>query len=200
MIISKSSILCFTVLSITALAAEGDMVIRGETMRHDTLKNITTAEGGAALATAEWGANGAAKKLQAKMICAKMIDNTQASGKNLPVTGEKAPTSGENAPNTAKAENQKEDSSASLGPDIDWIEAKGQVQVTFPNRIMTADYCKSVGKKINCTGDVVIISGKNRVKGDNGSFDLEKDQYEISTNPGTKHQVEATLYPDAVQK
>ncbi|MES2252070.1 MAG: hypothetical protein V4482_00090 [Pseudomonadota bacterium] len=184
--ISRSSILFFIVISITSLVAEGDMVIRGETMRHDTNENITTAEGGAGLATTDWGSSGALKKLQAKIIRAKMCENAGASD--------------ENASKADKSENHKKDSANSLGPDIEWIEAKGEVQVTFPNRTMTANYCKSVGKKINCTGNVVIISGKNRVKGDNGSFDLEKDQYEISTNPGTKHQVEATLYPDAVQQ
>ena len=162
-------------ISITAAIAEGDMVIRGETMRHDTKENITVADGGAGLATADWGANKTLKKLQARIISAKACENATQANKDTPV-------------------NKNSGTTDTFGQDIEWLEAKGHVQVTFSNRIMTADYCKSQGKKINCSGNVTIISGKNHVKGDKGSFDLEKDQYEISTNQTTKHQVEATLY------
>ena len=152
------------------------MVIRGETMRHDAVENITIADGGSGLATADWGANKTLRRLQAKVISAKTNKNTTE------LTGD----AGDNFKNSS--------SSDSFGQDIEWLEAKDHVQVTFPNRTMTADYCKSQGKKINCTGNVTIISGRNHVKGDKGSFDLEKDQYEISTNQATKQQVEATLY------
>lgn len=172
------SFLFFLILFGRAISAEGDMVIRGETMRHDTKKNITTADGGVGFATADWGANKSLKKLQAKTISAK--------------------TSGGNTPDVRKASAEVNNNVNSFGQDIEWIEAKDQVQVTFPNRTMTADYCKSMGKKINCTGNVMITAGKNHVKGDKGSFDLENDQYEISTNPSTKQQVEATLYSAAV--
>ena len=178
--IVKGSILFFLSISLCVAATKGDMVIRGETMRHDTKENITTAEGGLGLATADWGANKTLKKLQAKIISAKAYKNT-------PQTTKDAPT------------DVKSGSSADgFGQDIEWIEAKGSVEVNFPNRTMTADYCKSQGKRIGCTGNVTIISGKNQVKGDKGSFDLENDQYEISINPATKQQVEATLYSAAV--
>lgn len=153
-------------------AAEGDMIIRGETMRHDTKENITIADGGSGFATADWGANKTLKKLQAKIISAKTREKTLSNNE------------------TKMAESAAD----TFGQDIEWLEARDHVQVTFPNRTMTADYCKSQGKKINCIGNVTIISGKNHVKGDKGSFDLENDQYEISTNKSTKQQVEATLY------
>lgn len=173
--IYKSSILFFLSISIIPVVAEGDMVIRGETMRHDTKENITIADGGLGFATADWGTNKTLKKLKARVISAKTYKNT-----------------GELTKDTCA--NVKTDATDSFGQDIEWLEAKDHVQVTFPNRTMTADYCKSQGKKINCTGNVTIISGRNHVKGDKGSFDLEKDQYEISTNQATKQQVEATLY------
>lgn len=154
--------------TVVFVAAEGDMVIRGATMRHDTKENITIADGGSGFATADWGANKMLKKLQAKVISAK----TREKGLS----------------------NNQVGSADAFGQDIEWLEARDHVQVTFPNRIMTADYCKSQGKKISCTGNVAIISGKNHVKGDRGSFDLENDQYEISTNQATKQQVQATLY------
>ena len=170
-------------ISITTAVAEGDMVIRGETMRHDSKESIATAEGGAGFATADWGANQTLKKLQAKTIRAKISQHTPSSNQGAP-TG-----------NIDVKEKSSQDSlSNSLGQDVEWLEAREHVQVTFPNRTMTADYCKSQGKKINCTGNVTIISGRNHVKGDKGSFDLEKDQYEISTNQSTTQQVEATLY------
>lgn len=174
--IYKSSILIFLSISIIPVVAEGDMVIRGETMRHDTKENITTADGGLGFATADWGTNKTLKKLQARVISAKTYKNT----------GELIKDASTNVKTDAATD--------SFGQDIEWLEAKDHVQVTFPNRTMTADYCKSQGKKINCTGNVTIISGRNHVKGDKGSFDLEKDQYEISTNQATKQQVEATLY------
>jgi hypothetical protein len=170
-------------ISITAAIAEGDMVIRGETMRHDSKESIATAEGGAGLATADWGSNQTLKKLQAKTIRAKISQHNPSVNQDASIgnVDDKQKTSQDSVSN-------------SLGQDVEWLEAKDCVQVTFPNRTMTADYCKSQGKKINCTGNVTIISGRNHVKGDKGSFDLEKDQYEISTNQSTKQQVEATLY------
>ncbi len=170
-------------ISMTAVFAEGDMVIRGETMRHDSKESIATAEGGAGFATADWGSNQTLKKLQAKTIRAKISQHTLSSDQNVP-TGNI----------DGKVKSSTDSVSNSLGQDVEWLEARDHVQVTFPNRTMTADYCKSQGKKINCTGNVTIISGRNHVKGDKGSFDLEKDQYEISTNQSTVQQVEATLY------
>lgn len=147
------------------------MIIRGETMRHDSKTNTTTANGGSGFATADWGTNESLKKLKAKSIQAKMHEESTNSSK--------------------KSSTEATDS---IGQDIEWIEAKDQVEVTFPGRVMTADYCKSEGKKINCKGNVHIIAGKNTVSGDIGSFDLENDRYEISTNPSSSKQVEATLH------
>lgn len=181
--IDKSSILIFMSISIAAVFAEGDMVIRGETMRHDSKESIATAEGGAGFATADWGSNKTLKKMQAKTIRAKISQHALSSNQDA---------STENV--DSKEKTSPDNLSNSLGQDVEWLEAKDHVQVTFPNRTMTADYCKSQGKKINCTGNVTIISGRNHVKGDKGSFDLKNDQYEISTNQTTKQQVEATLY------
>ncbi|MDP3371453.1 MAG: hypothetical protein Q8S21_00955 [Candidatus Paracaedibacteraceae bacterium] len=151
--------------------ADSDMVIRGKTIRHDSNNNITTAEGGDDFATANWGDKNAPKKLTAKTIKAKMKDS-----KTIGVA-------------------KSDVDNVGLGQDVEWIEASDKVEVIFPNRVMTASYCKSVGKKINCTGNVTIIAGKNKVSGEYGSFDLENDRYEISSSLDST-QVEAILYKD----
>jgi lipopolysaccharide export system protein LptA len=169
---AKILLLLYIVISVNLANAENDMVIRGETMSHDTKTDTTTSDGGKGLATAEWGKKESLKKLQAKKIVAKTKNNDP------------------------KSPNKTVDDTNNFSNDIEWIEAIDEVQITSPNKKMTADYCKSYGKTIKCRGNVTIKSGKNTVTGDNGSFDLENDLYTISSDPKAENQVEVTLYSD----
>jgi hypothetical protein len=155
------------------LYADGTMVIRGAIMRYDTTKGITTAEGGDGMATAIFNTNEVTKKLEAKIIRAKMNDTSNSSNdiKSTP-------------------------SNNTFSNDIEWVEAVEHVHVTFPDRTMTADRCIMQNKVIHCYGTVTITAGKNHVKGDEGTFDMEHDRYEIFTSKdGAKH-VEATIHPE----
>lgn len=182
---NRQFILFCLIASCVSASMASDMVVRGKILRHDSNKNVTTAEGDSydGVATANWGDKNAPKQLTAKIIKAKMKD---VSAK---VPAENSSTK-VNAENVSAAKTEAE--SKGFGQDIEWIEAEGNVKVTFPNRTMTANYCKSVEKKINCTGNVTIIAGKNKVSGESGSFDLENDHYEISSSPDSK-QVEAMI-------
>ena len=192
-----SYVLVFVVLNVfpIMLCANGDMVIRGAVMRYDTSAGITTAEGGEGLATADFGTNDRFKKLEAKTIRAKISDQVDIS-KSSP----------DSRARQANASDAKTDTKSSKtvtntpGNDLEWVEAIGQVTVRFPGRIMTAERCILRDKKIHCYGTVVIVAGKNRVKGEEGTFDLEQDRYEIFAAKGSTGQVEATLYPDSAPK
>lgn len=177
------------------LCANGDMVIRGAVMRYDTNAGITTAEGGEGLATADFGTNESFKKLEAKTIRAKISDKAAILKADSNDTAHQTHSTdvkvGTPPPRTV---------TNTLGNDIEWIEAIDQVKVSFPSRTMTAERCLLRDKKIHCYGTVVIVAGKNHVKGEEGTFDLEHDRYEIFAKKDSKGQVEATLYPDSAPK
>ncbi len=151
------------------LYAHSNIVITGVTMSYDTASDITTTEGGDGVATAVLTTKDISKKLEAKTIRTKMngAKDTKASTTNH-----------------------------TFNNDIEWVEAIGQVNVSFPDRTMTAERCIMQNKKIHCYGTVTIIAGKNSVKGDEGTFDLEHDRYEIFASKGGTHHVEATIHPE----